>query len=219
MEPLQFRVMISRVYVQVIAALVVAVFAAGIWLSGDAVRVEWLRFYSIAVVVALIAIAAWVYILWRLPPSQRLPKVPRDITGTWKGCLRSLWRDPQGRQIGEKTAYLVVRQSVGSISTVLLTDESRSDSSLATVSVDGATQSLDYLYLNRPSSRHDERSRMHHGSASLDIVGNPAIRLTGRYWTDRDSRGELIFRERATGLADDYEAAEALFRTREEQAE
>ncbi len=52
---------------------------------------------------------------------------------------------------------------------------------------------------------------MHHGSTVLDIVGNPAKRLSGRYWTDRDSRGELAFTERSKKIADDYLDAAELF--------
>jgi hypothetical protein len=52
---------------------------------------------------------------------------------------------------------------------------------------------------------------MHHGSTVLDIAGNPAQRLKGRYWTDRDSKGELTFTERSKKLADDYVGAMDLF--------
>ena len=93
----------------------------------------------------------------------------------------------------------------------LLTDESRSSSSLAAVSAADGSSALDYLYLNRPDSRVEHRSRMHHGSTVLDISGNPAKRLKGRYWTDRDSKGELDFAERSKNLADDFEDAAALF--------
>lgn len=76
--------------------------------------------------------------------------------------------------------------------------------------VDGVS-SLDYMYLNRPDSSVEHRSRMHHGSASLDITGSPATRLRGRYWTDRDSKGELDMTERVGTLAGDFTNAEALF--------
>ena len=73
------------------------------------------------------------------------------------------------------------------------------------------TASLDYMYLNRPDSRLEGRSRMHHGSTALDITGRPPTRLKGRYWTDRDTKGELDFTERRKHAADDYEQAAALF--------
>ena len=203
--------MISRSRVQIIVVLVIAVFAAGIWASGDMPKLQWLRFYSAAVVVVLLALAAWDKWLWRLAFVQRVANVPRNIRGTWKGNLNSFWKDETGSSPPVKTVYLVVRQSAWHVSVVLLTDESRSASSLATVASDGVTASLDYMYLNRPDSRFEERSRIHHGSASFDIIGLPATRLRGRYWTNRDSRGELDFTERLPKITEDYQEAERAF--------
>ena len=207
--------MISRIFVQIIVGLVICVFAAGIWVSGDIPKLQWLRFYSGAVVVVLAALAAWNNWLWRLSAVQRFGSVPRDIRGTWKGTLASLWKDEHGISPRPKTAYLVVRQSASRVSVVLLTDESRSVSSLARVSSDQTTASLDYMYLNTPDSRLEERSRIHHGSASLDITGQPSSRLRGRYWTNRESRGELDFTARVPQTADDYDQAERAFRQHE----
>lgn len=204
--------MIPRMLVQVITAVVVVVFAVGIWASGDMPRLGWLRFYSAAVLVGVLVLGAWEYWVWRLPLVQRLTRVPRDVRGTWRGKLESFWEDANGVSPESKTVYLVIRQSAFRVSAVLLTDESRSKSSLAIVCSDGITASLEYMYLNRPDSRVEERSRMHHGSASLDIVGRPATRLRGRYWTDRDSRGELDFAERRPEISDDYAEAESTFR-------
>jgi hypothetical protein len=203
--------MISRSRVQVIVALVILVFAVGIWGSGDMPKLKWLRFYSVAVIVVLLAFAVWDKWLWRLPFLQQVASVPRDIRGTWKGDLNSFWKDETGFSPPRKTVYLVVRQSASGVSVVLLTDESRSVSSLATVSSDGVTASLDYMYLNRPDSRLEERSRIHHGSASFDIIGVPVTRLRGRYWTNRDSRGELDFTARVRKITEDYHEAERAF--------
>jgi hypothetical protein len=76
--------------------------------------------------------------------------------------------------------------------------------------IDGAVE-LTYLYLNRPDANVEHRSRMHHGSTALDISGSPAKRLKGRYWTDRDSKGELDFTECNKQLVDDFDEATALF--------
>ena len=111
-----------------------------------------------------------------------------------------------------KDAYLVVRQTAATVTVTMFTDESTSRSSLGKVSsLDGQAQ-LDYLYLNRPDPRFEYRSRIHHGSASLAVTGRHASRLRGRYWTDRNSRGELDFdQRRRKSFAEDYESASALF--------
>lgn len=202
-----------KTLVQIVAFIVVAVFAAGLWLSGERLEPEWLRFYSAATLVAVAAVALYDHWLWRTPVLQRLPSVPRDIHGTWKGTLSSAWIDPEtGSSPPPKDAYLVVRQTSASVSVTLLTDESRSSSSLGKVTMVDGHGTLDYLYLNKPALRVQDRSKMHHGSTVLDVAGAPAQRLAGRYWTDRDSKGELSFTERKKGYADDFQGAVEMFR-------
>jgi len=201
-----------RLLVQVVATVVVLVFALGIWLTGGKIDAGWLRFFSVAVLVAMALLALWDRALWKLAPAQGMNRVPRDVSGTWKGTLTSEWIDPEtGKTPPTKPAYLVVRQSASAVSAILLTDESRSSSSLAVVSGADGSISLDYVYLNRPDSRFEHRSRIHHGCALLDVTARPAKCLKGRYWTDRDSKDELDFQDRKHKTADDFEDAAALF--------
>ena len=197
---------------QVVSLVVVSVFAVGIWSTGGDVDLGWLRFFSLAVLIATAVLNLWDRFLWRIALAQRIAGVPRDVRGTWKGTLTSFWQDPTGGEApSPKTVYLVVRQTSTTVSVVLFTDELRSNSTLARVQSSNGLLSLNYLYVGRPESRLEDRSRMHNGSASLDIAGLPATRLRGRYWTDRDSRGELEFSDRSSKLADDYQGARDLF--------
>ena len=204
--------MSQSIVVKIVAVVVLTVFAIGILFSGGTLNVQWLRFFSASVFVAVGVLNIWEYWLWHLPIVQKLPQVSQDIRGTWKGALDSFWIDPDTRKSPPiKVVFLVIRQSASTVSVVVLTNESRSKSSLAKISNDGISSSLDYMYLNQPDSRFEHRSRMHHGSTSLNITGRPAIRLQGRYWTDRDSKGELSFNERIIQFADDFARAETLF--------
>jgi hypothetical protein len=188
------------------------VFAVGIWATGGDVDVGWLRFYSAAVLTATALLWLWDRVLWKVPVIQRLGIVPRDISGTWKGTLESSWTEPEsGLALPPKAAYLVVRQTASAVSALLLTDESRSTSTLGLASHGEGAASLDYIYFNRPDSKLQKRSRMHDGSASLTISGLPPTRLAGHYWTNRGTQGELKFDERRRHLAEDYEAAVGLF--------
>lgn len=210
----------NRMLIQLVAIVVIAVFAGGIWLSGDQVKVDWLRFYSMAVVAAVALVGVWDRWLWRVPLAQRFAAVPRDLRGTWNGVLTSFWKDPAtGESPEPKPAFLVIRQTSSKVSITLLTNESRSTSSLATVSTRDEATSLDYFYLNLPDSRHRDRSPIHPGSASLDVTGRPASRLKGQYWTDRNSRGELDFKVRSSTLVDDYDQAVGLFKTQTREAD
>jgi hypothetical protein len=204
--------MARRALIQVVALIVVIVFAVGIHFSGDSVKVTWLKYFSAAVLLATWLVMAWDHLIWRLPLIHLIPGVPRNVQGTWKGTLESFWKDPAtGIAPAPKAVYLVIRQTASAATIVLLTDESRSQSTLAKLSDDGASRFLDYIYLNFPDSRFETRSRIHHGSTSLEIIGTPPVRLKGKYWTNRDSRGVLDFTARSTELAEDFESAAKLF--------
>src|SRR2546422_137024 len=201
-----------RLVVQVVTVVVVLVFAIGIWSTGDKLELGWLRFFSAAVLVATAVLGVWDRWFWHLPLTQRIPRVPRDIRGAWKGTLTSLWTDPATQKRPQpKRVFLVVRQTASQQTVVLLTDESSSRSSLASLSDDGTSVTLAYMYLNRPDSRVEHRSRIHNGSVFLEVTGRPATRIRGRYWTDRDSRGELDFNQRRSPIVDDFREATTLF--------
>ena len=196
-----------KAIVQIVAAVVVVIFALGIWLSGDEVKIRWLRFYSLAVIGAVILLAAWDHFIWRAPIVQKIPGVPRNIRGTWYGELTSFWKDPlTGESPPPKRVFLVVRQTSSVINAVLLTDESRSNSRMAKIIGDESGYFLMYVYLNEPGVRFEHRSPIHYGSASLNIIGQPATRLLGKYWTSRDSKGELDFDSRSPKIIDDYDS-------------
>ena len=203
-----------RTLVQTTASVVIAVFAVGIWSMGDAVKFEWLRFFSAAVLLSTLTLNLGDRWLWRLPLSQRIRSVPRDIRGTWRGTLTSLWEDPSTRQRPEpKAVYLVVRQTASTVSARLFTNELKSHSTFGKVQTIAGEARLDYFYIGEPNPSVESRSRMHRGSTTLDILGIRASRLKGRYWTDRDSKGELDFNQRHEALAESYEEAATLFHT------
>jgi hypothetical protein len=204
----------QKALIQVVATIVVLVFAIGILSSGDHLKSSWLGYYSYAVTAATIGLAVWNKWIWRFRWVQRLPYVPRSLRGTWSGTLTSFWVNPEtGDRPAPKQVFLAVRQSATSISAVLLTEESWSRSAMASLAEDDVEASLSYIYLNKPQARVEHRSRMHNGSTFLNVSGRPATRLHGRYWTDRDTRGELDFDQRRDAIADDFQAATRLFNT------
>jgi SMODS-associating 2TM, beta-strand rich effector domain len=197
---------------RVVVAVVLIVFVAGTWMQDGTLNLSWLKFFSIAVLIASLVLMLWDLWLWRIPLIQMIPGVPRHVGGTWKGTLTTFWEDPRtGNRPVPKSAYLVIRQTASSTSVKLLTNESRSASTLAAISALDGTVELTYLYLNRPDARYEDGSRMHHGSAALVVSGESPRRLKGRYWTDRDSKGELDFDQRHKDLADDFDQAAKLF--------
>ena len=105
----------------------------------------------------------------------------------------------------------MVKQIFASVSVVLLTDESQSQSH-SVLAKATKINGLNYLYLNEPEMAAQVGSHMHRGAAMFRLSDTPVALLRGRYWTDRESRGELIFHEHHASHSDDYEMAAALFR-------
>lgn len=201
-----------NVLTRVIVGVAVLVFFVGTWVTGGRPDFGWIKYFSAAVLLATVVLALWDVWLWRTRLAQLIPGVPRSLHGTWQGTLTSFWVDPKtGKSPEPKTVFLVVRQKITRTTVVLLTNESTSKSSLADlVEVDGTCE-LHYLYVNRPDSRVEHRSRMHHGSTVLVASGSPTKRLKGRYWTDRDAKGELDFTERKPALIEDFDDGVRLF--------
>ena len=201
-----------RPYIQIIAGVVALIYTILLWKSGITPEVRWLRGYSIAVLVAVALWGAWDRWIWRVSLFQRMQFVPPRILGTWKGELRSHWTDPDTEvRPPRKYVYLVIKQTFSSVSVMLLTDESQSQS-YSLLAKATKENGLGYLYLNEPEMDADESSHMHRGAAIFRLSDTPVALLRGRYWTDRETTGELVFKERCPKLADDYEMAAALFR-------
>lgn len=198
--------MVSGVLLRVIAVIISAVFVVAVWVSTGSMEASFLRFFSIAVLVCSALLFVWDRWIWKLRIVQSIPGVTRDVSGTWEATLESLWIDPTTRTSPEpKVVYIVIRQTSSSASVALISNESKSKSSLARVVQEDGTWLLHYLYTNEPLVQLRHRSPIHHGSGVLSIVGSPAKRIAGSYWTDRDSKGRLTLNRRSRKHAEDYE--------------
>ena len=200
-----------RLYIQVIAAVVALIYTVLLWRSGITPEVRWLRGYSIAVLIIILLWGAWDRWIWRVSFFQQMRLIPPDVSGTWQGELRSHWSDSDTKtRAPGKDVYLVIRQTFSVVSVTLFTDES-SSGSYSLLAKATKENGLSYLYLNEPEMDASEGSHMHRGAAMFRLSNAPVAMLRGRYWTDRETKGELVFRERHPKFADDYEMAAALF--------
>lgn len=193
---------------RVVALCAIGLFAGLLWLGGESASAGWIRYASLASLGAVMLEVIYERWLWTFVKvgSTRVP----DLRGTWRGTLKTHWIDPEsGQSPPPKTCYLAINQSASTIESRLLTDESRSSSSIATVSRDGSGAVLRYLYFNNPQIEFDHRSRAHNGAGVLH-VDSTTESLEGHYWTDRNSRGELLFTQRHRKRAATYSEARAL---------
>lgn len=131
------------------------------------------------------------------------------LRGTWKGELESTWIDPSnGSRLEPVDVFLAVRQTYSSVSLRMMTTESSSRSLVA--SMDAPRDDVPRVsstYQNVPRLLIQNRSRIHHGALMLDVEGVPPNRLTGFYWTDRDTKGEVVLRARLPKVYTSFDEA------------
>lgn len=191
---------------RLVSSLAIGTFAALLWVGGENVSLGWVRYLSLATLVAVgleIAYDKW---FWAMLPG----KGP-DLRGTWHGRLTTHWIDPAtGVSPAPKTCYLAVRQTASSVHIALMTDESRSRSSIAELSQTELGGGLHYLYRNQPKIGVDHRSTAHYGAVTLEI-DTAGSQLDGHYWTDRGTRGELTFTTRIEQITATFDEASHLF--------
>jgi hypothetical protein len=203
---------LSPMLLRVVAIIVSAVFFLAIWFTTGSFDATFLRFFSVAVLVCTVLLFVWDRVLWKLRLAQSIPSVARDIGGTWEALLESLWINPDtGVPLEPKVVYVVVRQTSSQATVTLISNESKSKSSIARLVKEDGSWTLHYLYTNEPMMDFRQKSPIHHGSGVLAVVGTPAKRVAGSYWTDRNSRGKLTLTRRSKKLAEDFDECVAIF--------
>lgn len=169
--------------------------------------------------VAGIALTAWDVLLWHLPGLDRRTRRPR-LDGLWRAELHPTPAShiPAGGNRGPILAYLVITQTYWSVAVRQYTGESKSDSraSFWQRRNDAAVETLAFLYENDPKQRYETRSPRHLGSCTLDSTSRAPKEMTGVYFTDRYTKGDMTMTlvDRTTGYpsfaaADAYRPATA----------
>lgn len=185
----------NEIQLTLFTALIVVVYAILLLLDGNNISVSFLgpmKDVSGILVILLAIFNKWAW-RWRFfyPWLVRKPY----IQGTWKGFTQSDWIDPETHLPVEPIpAFLVIVQDYSKINAFLLTLDSRSDLISGDIvrKNDGDFQ-LTYVYRNTPKLLIRETSPIHYGGVILDISTNPKIGLEGQYWTDRKTKGQLVF--------------------------
>jgi hypothetical protein len=124
-----------------------------------------------------------------------------DLNGTWQGYILSNWTDREtGKRPSAISTILSIKQTFGKISCVLRTEEMISHSYIEGFAIDRDKQlrQLAFSYTSKPKPSVRKRSNPHDGTIVFNLIGKPVSKLEGRYWTDRETTGEinLTYRER-----------------------
>lgn len=136
--------------------------------------------------------------LWKWPVLQRFNNRP-CVAGAWIGEIKPTGINPNS---GEDVPWvvesaIVIEQTFWTISITALTAESVSHSSAATITSrteSKAHKVLSYVYLNEPSQAVRHRSHPSNGACNLSVVGDRPTTVSGSYWTDRKTTGDLEYR-------------------------
>lgn len=200
--------------VRVTAYVVTFAWSAVIALTGlstDGVLFKSLNALPLALVILFGIYDRWA---WRWPVLVRFAPVP-DIGGTWYGHYQAQWIDPDGsRQDSSGRAVLNIKQQLTALSISLLSDESKSSSVLSNVQLEPSGEFLiAYQYDNRPLMQRRSELPSHVGSATLAAATRQPSELNGSYWTDRFSRGEMVFRKVSRRVIRTIDAVEESMRT------
>ena len=201
--------MIAKIHIQVIVFFAAAIWGALLLLQGVAVDIWWFRYYSIVTGILVFLLTSFDFFLWRVPFLQGwLVKRP-DLRGTWRAEFRSNWIDPStGQGIPARVAYIAIRQTFSTLTFRLMTSESTSELLNAQLvpSMDGSYRLLG-IYRNEPRHSVRGQSAIHNGALLLDVSSAPVTRMTGHYWTDRNTAGEIELRGHVEQCHSDYESA------------
>ncbi len=137
------------------------------------------------------------------------------IKGTWKGVLASEYIDPKtGNAVPPIEVYLVIRQTYFTIHMRLFTNESSSETLAMEIprAADGV-YTVASIYRNTPRQDHRDHSPIHHGAMLTHVEGDPVVRLRAEYWTDRLTRGQIVFCEKCERIVFDFDSAsKAIFK-------
>lgn len=130
-----------------------------------------------------------------------------DLNGTWEGQITTTWINLEtGESPSPIKAFLTIKQTFSKMSCVLRTEEMTSYSYSEGFKLDSENQikQLSFSYTSKPRTTVKDRSPVHEGSIVFDIIGTPAKKLKGEYWTSRKTTGEIIMAFREKKLLDEY---------------
>lgn len=134
-----------------------------------------------AISIAIIFAGLYEKFFWRFDPFEKTPKLAKRYVGSIKSSYDNT----------ERKAVLEIRQTLMSVHITLTTDESTSNSLVASIDEIMGRMQLTYCYLNTPKSEFRHRSEIHYGTVMLSIT-DPAS-LVGQYYTDRKTTGDMLF--------------------------
>ncbi|WP_405240381.1 Cap15 family cyclic dinucleotide receptor domain-containing protein [Lentisalinibacter orientalis] len=194
----------------------IVILGAGLTLLGLLIQGKSLSIAGVATTlgttVALLYGGIWLFdsYLWRWSIFRGWLVNRPYLQGSWAATLHSDWIDPEtNERVPPIEAYMVVRQTLTSLSMRLFTEKSRSALVAHAIETepDGLFQ-LSAVYRNYPKIEYQgKQSSIHHGALLIDVHEVRQERLEGHYWTDRETRGTVVLERRVAKLFSSFDEA------------
>lgn len=191
---------VTRLHITVALLLAAVVWAGVLLLQGIPVSMEQAApFGTVVTFLGLMALAIE-HVLWRRRWLHGWMFCRPDLRGTWTVELQSSYVDPAtGKRIAPIVCYAGVTQTLSKLQIHLMTPESESWLIAHSISKSQNEDGFQVfgLYTNKPGVLlRANRSEMHIGALVLDTHGLSNIRpetMTAEYFTDRLTRGSILF--------------------------
>ncbi len=199
--------MISRLHLSALLGISALVGGVILLVNGVSVRLSWLSSIGATVTITSLVLLAFEHWAWRWRWLSGWFVQRPDLRGTWRVTMDSSWTGG-GETSTQINAYLVVRQTYTKLSLRMLTPESASE--MVGCSIERAEDGLFLVtgtYRNEPRIGVRDRSPIHFGAVALRVEGDPPASMSGHYWTDRLTRGEMLVSARVTKAAHSFDEA------------
>lgn len=182
-----------------VAVAVGAVWAVVLYASDVELPELWQNIVGNIPTVALFLAVAFDLWIWKLPVIRNLHSRP-NISGVWDTTIAPQAKSqiPDG---GDRAPVgtTLIEQTFWTLTITQTTAESESVSRAEHIGSDGGSRTrkvLTYTYTNTPQLAVRDRSPIHVGAAMLAITSRRPDTLTGSYWTDRLTVGDLTLGRR-----------------------
>lgn len=205
----------SQRYIKAIVYFAALVWTIVLYITRQQPQPSWLPPLSIAATAALYAALIFDLWLWRLPLLHGWFVKRPVLSGTWHVLIRSNWKDPAtGAVIAPVEGYMVVRQTLSTLSMRLITAESSSElvGTEIVCAIDG-TYCVSGVYRNEPRFEARAKSPIHYGAVWLKVSQEPTKQLFGQYWTDRQTAGEMELTDQQQKKFGTFQSARDFFAT------
>lgn len=187
--------MIKTLQLKAVFWIAVAAWTLGLIFTGVPLSETLFKPAAMVLVLITVLVAAFEKWIWKWRLLHPWFVATPNLNGTYKGTIHPLSQVAiESGAPDHIEAYLSIHQTLSSTTVRLYTKESESVSHCCDLrSADDNHWLLRYTYENVPDQRVRSRSPIHFGGVSFTLDGDGFCRLSGNYWTDRITNGEMSF--------------------------